>query len=318
LPMDARSRAIAKRALMRDLMRRVARISAECGNEEELQTDGGDADDFTMLSRKIMSEVEAIKKECRAKTRVSGSSSVQEGVALSHEIRRKRVALGEDLDKMKAMMVEMEGELEKKRAKAKGKPKRMAEVNRLETLQTQRKLTDADTQDTVAKLDMLINKVLQVASEADERRMQAASRPTRHQKLKLMDGAMKPDGTFERPQAQPQEQMDDETASLFQQIDAKNTKIMAAVDGISKQVKSLKQQALAMGQELQAQNIMLDSVEQKMDHMEGELATLTVKIGKFSKQVRGSNMFLCVCCILILLALVGYIISMVIPGLIPQ
>lgn len=57
-------------------------------------------------------------------------------------------------------------------------------------------------------------------------------------------------------------------------------------------------QTTPQGEELQAQNIMLESVEQKMDRMEGELSTLTLKIGKFSKQVRGSNVFLFVCCLL--------------------
>lgn len=44
--------------------------------------------------------------------------------------------------------------------------------------------TQAETLDTVAKLDMLINKVLQVASEKEERRMQAANnRPSRPRPL---------------------------------------------------------------------------------------------------------------------------------------
>eukprot|EP00667_Euglena_gracilis_P012895 EG_transcript_13273 len=318
--MPGRNEAIYKRALMRDLMRRVQRIRTACGVEgEELQDAGGDTDEFNILTRIILGEVENIKKDARAKTRVADSASVQEGVALSHEIRRKRIALGEQVDKLKAMMAELEQEIEKKRDKAKGKPRRLAEIGRMEAIQAQRKHTQAETLDTVAKLDMLINKVLQVASEKEERRMQAANnRPSQHRKLKLMDTAMKPDGTFERPQAAPQDEMDEETAALFKAVDGKNEKIMAAVDSITKQVRSLKQQAKAMGEELQAQNIMLESVEQKMDRMEGELSTLTLKIGKFSKQVRGSNVFLFVCCLLVLLALVGYIISMVASDLIPK
>lgn len=317
--MPGRSEAVYKRALMRDLMRRINRLSAECGvNADDAAGDGSDADDFSVLARRIQFQVEAIQKDARAKTRVADSASATEGVTLSHEIRRKRATLSEDLDKLKAMTQALHDELERKRDKAKNKPRRLAEVGRLEAVHGQREAMQADLLDTVAKLDMLIGKVLQVASEKDERRMAAATqRPSGHRKLNLMGSTMNKDGTFERPASAPQDEMDAETAALFQAIDAKQQKINVEVDAISKQVKNLKSQAKAMGEELTAQNLMLDTVEHKMDHLEGELSTLTLRLGKFSKQVKGGNVCLGACCLLLLIALTGYIIYMVFPGIVP-
>ena len=124
--MPGRNEAIYKRALMRDLMRRVQRIGAQCGGngQEMLPDNGGGGDEFSNVAHRVTVAMEGIKRDARAKCRVAHAQSQHEAIALVHEIRKKKVGLKEDLKRLQALNAELETQISKKREKSNGKQKK--------------------------------------------------------------------------------------------------------------------------------------------------------------------------------------------------
>eukprot|EP00906_Rhabdomonas_costata_P033426 RCo047118 len=319
-----------QRALLRHLLARLKVLRNACGLENgstPTGPGGGPAgDEYSTLVSSIHCQVEEIKKDCRTLYRVrsttssmlTGDGSATDVVAMSHEIRRKKVILKEDLDRLAAMNRDLLMRTEKKKEKSKkGRGKHAAEVERNELLLRERESMYSTLADTYEKLEFLSNKVLEQASDRDEARMREAAHVGPGRKLKLMEGNIKPDGTFERPTGGQEPPMDPATRALFDEVDKKNVQINQGLDQISKVVRTLKQQAQAMGDEITKQNIILEGMEERLELVGDRMTGLTVKIGKFSKKVKHSNVILDVVCCVILIALIGYIVYLFKPTLFP-
>ena len=113
-----------------------------------------------------------------------------------------------------------------------------AEIKQMEDLLRQRVATFGELSETAARVEALADKVTTQTTAKEDQALAAANahRP-RHQRLKLMDTTRNKDGTFERPKAEPEPEMDAETAALFEEVEFKQKQIEDAVDGITKQVR---------------------------------------------------------------------------------
>ena len=75
---------------------------------------------------------------------------------------------------------------------------------------------------------------------------------------------------------------------------------------------------MVMGQELTTQGVILDHMEERMDDLNAEVAGLTLRVGKFRKEVRPSNFFLGLCGLVLLLGLATLIVYQVAPAVLPR
>ncbi|KAG5480484.1 hypothetical protein LSCM1_06187 [Leishmania martiniquensis] len=98
----------------------------------------------------------------------------------------------------------------------------------------------------------------------------------------------------------------EETKEHMKTIAAQDAKIEAGLNRIKEGVGRLHELAVHIGAQIDMQNDMLDKTEQTIDKKTEQLRSINRRINKFMKETRPMNCFLYVCCVFLIIALVGF------------
>lgn len=99
---------------------------------------------------------------------------------------------------------------------------------------------------------------------------------------------------------------DPETKAQMQEIAKQEAMINAGLDRLKSGVSRLHDIATEIGGQLDMQNAMLDNTEATIDKQTKQLKGINRRLGKLLKEQAPMNMFINICCVLLLLGLVGY------------
>lgn len=101
-------------------------------------------------------------------------------------------------------------------------------------------------------------------------------------------------------------QDNEETKEQMKTIAAQDAKINAGLDRLKEGVGRLHEVAVQIGAQLDMQNEMLEKTEQTIDKQTQQLRSINRRLNKFMKDTKPMNCFLYVCCIFLVIALVGF------------
>lgn len=263
---------------------------------------GKGGNEFSWLKAKISSDVKSIRMKLKERDELlmKGATGTKATVQASHQIRQQLREVREDASKLMALQ-------RKEASKSKGKEKANEQADR--------------QQETVELVFLHIEECellekKRYTSKNSEARVELFAglgnnmTPTYTSCTAAATGSCVGGAAFSRGMDLPD--IDAETQQGLQVLDRKNEAIDQQLEVVSEGVHELKSIALHMRDEVKVQNAMVDEITHKVESASSQLGNLNKKMKKTLAQTRSADRFcLDFILVVILLAIVGYIISMV-------
>lgn len=304
------------RSTLRDTIKRLRRIRIKAGAKDEEEEQKSTGDPFTDLAMAFIKLVTCTKDEITERNQGAREHG-QDRMCIeqTNQIRKNIRQMEATLEDMKQLVDKSEALF--KRESQKKHPKKTKQ-DLLERNYNERRSQYADCQAT-----------LQVVKEMDSERMGVGKKgisPIKEtqfgkkahlreqllgmrRKSNLDGGSVDPNKGLEyvdNTVGGGRLEDDVETKELTKVIAQQDAKINAGLDRIKEGVGRLHSIAQDIGAQLDMQNEMLDKTELTVDKQTKQLYSLNRRIGKLIKQQKPMNCFFNMCCVVIIIALVGF------------
>jgi SYP7 family syntaxin len=267
------------------LMSKLYTIHEECGGDKQMDNmrreDDPDIDDFTRLRRRIAREVKDIRSAIQEREELlgkTGTNTVQT-VEASANIRSRIKTVKDNVEQLQRMQQTEETKIKKKAGKKPLEPQQEENISQK------------------AEVVSLAFKHIEECEILEKGRYSTA---------------------YQRSTFAPQTSgaiitsLPDIDDGDFQQLRLTDRKIDTELDEISSGVGQLKEIALAMGKEVKKQEIMMDTIERRVDNATTQLQSLNKRLRDTIEKVRKGDKFIIDFILLcVLLAIVGYIYQLV-------
>lgn len=276
---------------MHVLMAKLEWIATETG--EGQQTVGGvvkGGDEFKRLKSQIAAKLKDVRSKLKEREEVHGKGT-NKAVQISHAIRQQLKAARSDADKLVVLQ-------RKEAAKSRGKVKASGEVeNRQEVLELVFK--------HIEECELHERKRFAKNSEA---RIELFSGAAREIALAPVKRGAGPSSVSDTELLD----IESETQAGLLQLERKNVAIDQQLEVVAEGVSELRSIALNMRDEVKVQGAMVDEITHKVESASTHLNTINKKMKHTLAQTRSADRFILDFILLILLlAIVGYIISLV-------
>jgi len=262
---------------MNALMKKLEKIQSECVEKKGQVVDADDkSDEFTRIRRKVAAELNEARQLIKDRDELElTASGTRHTVEASHNIRAKIKSIKNDAQTL-------DGLQKKDRAKYQKKNKTIPE-----------KEAQIETREE------LVGFIFQHIKEVE------ALNNRKHGDSSFGSGG----GESKDPTITELPNIDDEGFQLLRRNDAVIDKHL---DDISSSVGVLKEMAHEMGKEAEAQGIMLDNLDKKVDDVNDQLENLNIRMRKALESIRKGDRFIIdIILLCILLGIGGYIYSIV-------
>jgi len=257
-------------------MKKLQRIQDECVEKQGLvETKDENVDEFTRVKKKVAFELNEVRKMIKERDELELSTAgTRHTVEASHNIRKKLKDCKAEAQNLDALQKKDRTKFEKKN---KTNPEKEAQIENREEI-----------------VGLVFQHIKEVESLNNRKHGDSA----------FMGGSENKDATItELPN------IDDEGFQLLRRNDAQLDKML---DGISDSVAGLKEIAIEMGKEAEAQGVMMDDLDNKVDKVNDELENLNTRMRKALESVRKGDRFIIdIILLCVLLGIGGYIYSMV-------
>ena len=322
--MRAPSSAGLMRSTLRDTTKRLKQIRVKCGkNDEEAKALQSTGDPFRDRLNAFMLVVKNVKEmigERNAGVKKNGQDRT--AVEQSNDIRKEL----RSLDQMLLGIKDLVDEADKLLARANKKKSKLEKIQLLERQYREREATYRQCQET---LDSLKGMDAQRFGPGGSKQMNAQQELQLGKKMQLREQLMGmkknqaktsnvgADGEMQDMASGGGGRLEDdpETKEQMKVLAAQEAKINQGLDIIGKGVGRLREIALQIGSQLDQQNTMLDSTENTVDKQNKQLKNINKRLGTLVKESSPVNTFINVCCVVLLLGLVGYFVYQF--GLVP-
>jgi t-SNARE complex subunit (syntaxin) len=261
---------------MNALMKKLEKIQSECVEKKGLIQPADDkADEFTRIKKKIAADMLEVRQMIKDRDELEATASgTRHTVEASHNIRSKLKAIKADAQTLDTLQKKEKTKYEKKNKQNEEKEQQIENRGELVSLVFQH----------VKEVEALNNR-----KHGDSSFGSSAA------------GSGDPTIT-ELPN------IDDEGFQLLRRNDAIIDKHL---EDIGQSVGVLKEMAVEMGKEAEAQGIMLDNLDKKVDDVNDQLENLNERMRKALESIRKGDRFIVdIILLCILLGIAGYIYSM--------
>ncbi|CBZ25674.1 conserved hypothetical protein [Leishmania mexicana MHOM/GT/2001/U1103] len=303
------------RSTLRDTIRRLHRVRAMAGakDEKECRVTSGDpfqdlTNDFVRAATRAKNNINERNEGCRQ----HGQDHM--AIVQSNEIRKDLRLMEETLEEIHELVLEAERRLAKESKKKKPKE---SKVHLLERDYEERRSQYDNCVSALQNLKEMEAQRVEVGHEEINtmQEMQLGRRAQLRQQLLGM--RRKDNGNGETVGPGDVELVDntvgggmlqehEETKEQMKTIAAQDAKIDAGLHRIKEGVGRLHDLAVQIGAQIDMQNTMLDDAEQAIDKNAEKLRGLNRRLKKFLKETRPMNCFLYVCCVFLIIALIGF------------
>lgn len=303
------------RSTLRDSIRRLHRIRAKAGAKDEQESDNTTGDPFQDLTNTFIRMATRTKNSINERNegcRQHGQDRM--AIEQSNEIRKDFRHMEETLVELKKLVDESERLLAKQNKKKKPK------ASKLQLLQRNYEGRQAQYSDCEGTLQNL--------KEMDAQRVEGGPKQVNTfeetqlgKKAQLREQLMGMRRTKDAD-GNPVSQKDvvfvdntvgggklqdnEETKEQMKTIAVQDAKINAGLDRLKEGVGRLHEVAVQIGAQLDMQNEMLEKTEQTIDKQTQQLKRINRRLNKFLKDTKPMNCFLYVCCVFLIIALVGF------------
>jgi SYP7 family syntaxin len=310
------------RSTLRDTTKRLKQIRIKCGkNDDEgkaLQTTGDPFRDRMNAFTVAVKNAKELIGERNAGVKKNGQDRT--AIEQSNEIRKELRGIEALLQEIKALV----DESDKLLARANKKKSKLEKIQLLERQYRERESTYRQCQETFETLKGLD---AQRFGPGGKKEMNAQQEVQLGKKMQLREQLMGMKRNNKTTNVGADGEMTDmgggggrleddpETKEQMKVLAAQEAKINQGLDIIGKGVGRLKEIALQIGSQLDQQNQMLDNTEHTVDKQNNQLKNINKRLGKIVKESSPVNTFINVCCVVLLLGLVGYFVYQF--GLVP-
>ncbi|ORC92527.1 putative syntaxin [Trypanosoma theileri] len=303
------------RSTLRDTIKRIRRIRAKAGREDEKEEEstGDPLRDLSLAFIRCVNRAKEGIKERNEGVKQHGHDRMS--IEQSNSIRK-------DLRTMETLLEEMKKFVDtSETALAKENKKKKPSKRKLGLLEKQRDERAAQYKECLSTLELVRELDIQyLPSEKKEvdlaQETQLGRKAQLREQLLTMRRPRKgennhvdPNGDFELQDLSVgggRLQDQEETKEAMKTIAAQDAKIDAGLDRLKAGVGRLQSLATEIGAQLDMQNQMLDKTEHKMDSQMKQIRNINRRLGKMIKETKPMNTFMNVCCIVLIIALVGF------------
>jgi len=258
-------------------MRKLQKIQDECVEKQALvEQNNENIDEFTRIKKKVAFELNEVRKLIKERDELELSTAgTRHTVEASHNIRKKLKDAKAEAQNLDALQKKERAKFEKKN---KSNPEKEAQIENREEL-----------------VGLVFQHIKEVESLNNRKHGDSAF---------MSSGAENKDATItELPN------IDDEGFQLLRRNDAQLDKML---DVVSDSVAGLKEIAIEMGKEAEAQGVMMDALDSKVDKVNDELENLNTRMRKALESIRKGDRFIIdIILLCVLLGIGGYIYSLV-------
>ncbi|KPA82595.1 hypothetical protein ABB37_02451 [Leptomonas pyrrhocoris] len=304
------------RSTLRESIRRLHRIRAKAGAKDEKDSEGTTGDPFQDLTNAFIRMATRTKNNINERNdgcRQHGQDRM--AIEQSNEIRKELRHMEETLAELKKLVEESERLLAKENKRKKPKASKLqllernydgrraqysdceATLQNLKAMDAQR--VTGGKNDVNAYEEMQLGKKAQLRQQLmGVRRTKAANdgSPVGPEDVVFVDSAV----------GGGRLQDNEETKEQMKTIAAQDAKINAGLDRLKEGVGRLHEVAVQIGAQLDMQSEMLEKTEQTIDKQTQQLRRINRRLNKFMKDTKPMNCFLYMCCIFLVIALVGF------------
>lgn len=304
------------RSNLRETIKRLRRIRAKAGKEDEEAEDATSGDPFQDLTNafiRIVTRTKNNMKERNDGCRQHGQDrmAIEQSTEIRKDIRQLEVLLEEiqkQVDQAEALLI-------KENKKKKPKPKKVELLTKnyeerrsqytdcVSTLQVVKDM-DSERVDT-GKKGINVAQEAQLGKKAVLRAQLMGMRRQKQGADGLPDpssGTEYVDNTVGGGRLEDNE----ETKEQIKVIAEQNAKIDAGLDRLKEGVGRLHNLAVEIGAQLDMQNEMLDKTEQTMDKQNKQLRGINRRLNKLMNDTKPMNCFINICFLILIITLVGF------------
>lgn len=307
------------RCTLRDCVKRLKQVRVKAGKQDEAdQQAQSTGDPFRDASTEFIRGVKAVKELINERN-VGVKKNGQDRVAIeqSNEIRKGIRNLQAITAKIKEMCDDADKLLARENKKKKPKQEKVKLLERqlkereaqhkqcLDMIEAVRNMDSQRLDNNGKKAGMEMGQELELGKKATLRKqlninnLKAAA--DKQAKRRAEGGE---EGETEMGAKRLED--DPETKAQMQEIAKQEALINAGLDRLKGGVARLHDLATEIGGQLDMQNTMLDNTEATIDKQTKQLKGINRRLGKLLKEQAPMNMFINICCVLLLLGLVGY------------
>jgi hypothetical protein len=322
--------AIVSRSTLRDVMNRLRKIKKACGRDDEeggeTQSTGDPFRDKILQFQKSAKDVNEMITERNSEAR-KNQLAPAEIAQKSHDINVEMRNLTADLRAIEALAEAAIRDVARtnikiKKAGEKNSDERKQKLEARERIAKEREKAVTSCRQVVEDLKELNQQRFMTEKEVKAAKDQAAIgggkggkggvqlRQTLQQRLK-QQARRKAGGGDDAEGEMPSKRLEDdpETAQQAKQLVEMKKKEDMALDRIKGGIDRITDIAIQIGQELDAQDKMLQEAEDKADKATKDLKTINRGLSKLLKEQKPMNMIINVACFLLILGLVGFFLS---------
>eukprot|EP01002_Notosolenus_urceolatus_P004419 NODE_2164_length_1185_cov_17.116197_g1795_i0.p1 GENE.NODE_2164_length_1185_cov_17.116197_g1795_i0~~NODE_2164_length_1185_cov_17.116197_g1795_i0.p1 ORF type:complete len:355 (+),score=85.49 NODE_2164_length_1185_cov_17.116197_g1795_i0:83-1147(+) len=314
------------RAVLRDSIRRCHLLHTKVSREKLNDDDVFDADDFYSLQSHLERELKEIREEMIHRNECAKEKGGRiQAIEITHNARKTLDALTKDLSRMKDMNDGLLRNIAaKKRKKNSPSEAELKQAWESRTHIYERLLTELDAVATLVQDRPKPTESTWWGGKKDSGTTGAitvdgpSGATSGVRRTRLMDLNLDEAATQDRPAGDDLQQPDEQYQAQMAAIDQQELQINKKLDDVKSVILRLKEGAVRMGEELDDQNVMLEVSEENMEKASKDLDRLNSRLDRVMKKMRPTNCFLNLCCGVILLAIVSYLVyrfRRYIPGL---
>jgi len=231
-----------------------------------------------------------------------GMNNDHDTIEKSHGINKELM----ELDINMGRMLEMLNADDLAVSKAISKKKKAQKIAALEAQAKDRRTMYNNVKAAITDLKELNSKRIESKAGMNPEQVAMTNKRTQLKDL-LMQGGSK-EGVQTTGQAAKRMEDDIELQDVLKKINEGEKKIDRGLDILLEGVKRLGEHARAIGNELDTQNAMLNQAENKMSKREEELKGINQRLNKMIKAYAPQNTLFTVCCVILLIAMIGYLV----------
>ncbi|AIN97343.1 Qb-SNARE protein, putative [Leishmania panamensis] len=303
------------RSTLRDTIRRLHRVRAKAGASDERENQESSGDPFQDLTNAFIQAATRTKNNINERNegcRQHGQDHM--AIQQSNEIRKDLRQMEGTLVELRKLVDEAEHRLAKENRKKKPK------ASKVQLLERNYEGRRSQYDNCVTALQNLQNMDAQ-RIEVDKGQINTAEEMQLGKRAQLRQQLLgmrrKDNGNGETLGPGDVELVDNTTGGgrlqdnettkeQMQTIAAHDAKIEAGLSRLKEGVGRLHDLAIQIGAQIDIQNEMLDKSEQTMDKNTQQLRAVERRLKKFIKETRPMNCFLYLCCVTLIIALVGF------------
>eukprot|EP00796_Vickermania_ingenoplastis_P004146 gene4146-2988_t len=296
------------RANVRDSIRRLKKIQKKAGKqeaeEEEVPSTG---DPFTDISTALVILV------TKTKLTINKKNSEQRLVGVDRMNVEQSVGIRRDIQKMESMVAQLHKMVEAAEKEVTDASRKKVKQSKLEQLQQTYEEKRGQYEDAVTTVDIVkeMNRELivpggdaatDITLNKKNLREQLSGLDFSSSAAKYREGADGNKAGITR--IEDQEELKNQMETLREQ----DERIDAGLDRLRQGMARLKDLSGNIGDQLSMQNQMLEKTEENMNRQSQQLYNLTNRIGKLMKESSPINTFIYCCCVVLILAIVGFVL----------